>query len=100
MSDFRTISNLRTGLANLRRPRLLMRAARFGLSDYRRERDLRRLVRCGLSPEHTVPSLMSVEAELEETRIAGDASYSVARHIEVLIALLAEAQLLRREGLA
>jgi hypothetical protein len=94
MSDFRMI------LANLRRPRLLMRAARFGLGDYRRERDLRRLVRCGLSPEDTVPSLMSVEAELEETRIAGDASYSVARHIEVLIALLAEAQLLRREGLA
>lgn len=94
MSDFRKI------LANLRRPRLLMCAARFGLEDYRRERDLRRLVRCGLSPEDTVPSLMSVEAELEQTRIAGDASYSVARHIQVLIALLAEAQLLRREGLA
>ena len=93
MSDFRMI------LANLRRPRLLMRAARFGLGDYRRERDLRRLVRCGMSPEDTVPSLMSVEAELEETRLSGDASYSVTRHIEVLIALLAEARLLRREGL-
>jgi hypothetical protein len=93
MSDFRTI------LANLRRPRLLMNAARFGLGDYRRERDLRRLVRCGLSPEDTVPSLISVEAELEETRLAGDATYSVTRHIEVLIALLAEARLLRREGL-
>lgn len=93
MSDFRMI------LANLRRPRLLMRAARFGLGDYRRERDLRRLVRCGMSPEDTVPSLISVEAELEETRLAGDASYSVTRHIEVLIALLAEARLLRREGL-
>jgi hypothetical protein len=93
MSDFRMI------LANLRRPRLLMNAARFGLGDYRRERDLRRLVRCGLSPMETVPSLISVEAELEETRLAGDASYSVTRHIEVLIALLAEARLLRREGL-
>ncbi|NJS38587.1 MAG: hypothetical protein HC783_05740 [Rhodobacteraceae bacterium] len=92
MSDFRMI------LANLRRPRLLMHAARFGLGDYRRERDLRRLVRCGLSPEDTVPSLMSVEAMLEETRLKGDMSYSVARHIEVLIALLAEAQLLRRDG--
>jgi Family of unknown function (DUF6477) len=91
MSDFRMV------LANLRRPRLLMRAARFGLGDYRRERDLRRLVRCGLSPEDTVPTLMSVEAELEETRLAGDMSYSCARHIEVLIALMAEARLLRRE---
>lgn len=92
MSDFRTL------LSNLRRPRLLMHAARFGLGDYRRERDLRRLVRCGMSPEETVPSLMSVEEELEATRLAGAASYSPARHIEVLIALLAEASLLRRQG--
>ena len=83
-------------LASLRRPRLLTHAARFGLGDYRRERDLRRLVRCGDSPEETVPTLLSVEERLEATRQAGDASYSVARHIEVLIALLAEARLLRQ----
>lgn len=85
-----------TLLATLRRPRLLMRAARFGMAEYRRERDLRRYVTGTASPEDTVTSLMSVEARLEATRIAGDAAYSVARHIEVLIALLAEAQLLRR----
>jgi Family of unknown function (DUF6477) len=90
MSDFRAI------LANLRRPRLLMHAARFGLGDYRRERDLRRLVPGSTSPEKTVETLLSVEERLEETRLAGDAGYSVARHIDVLIALLAEAQLLRR----
>ena len=40
----------RTLLATLRRPRLLMRAARFGMTDYRRERDLRRYVdRTGLA---------------------------------------------------
>lgn len=83
-------------LAALRRPRLLMHAARFGLGDYRRDRDLRRLVRSGGSPEETVPSLLSAEEELEATRQAGDASYSVTRHIEVLIALLAEARLLRQ----
>jgi hypothetical protein len=89
MSDFHNV------LSTLRRPRLLMQAARLGLSDYRRDRDLRRLVRCGLSPEETVPSLMTVEEQLEATRLAGDAAYSIARHIEVLIALLAEARLLR-----
>jgi hypothetical protein len=94
MSDFRLM------LANLRRPRLLMHAARFGLGDYRRERDLRRLVDSTASPEVTVPRLLTVEEELEATRVAGDASYSPARHIDVLIALLAEAQLLRRGGLA
>ncbi len=94
------MTDCRTMLASLRRPRLLMRAARFGLVEYRRERDLRRYVAGMASPEDTVSSLMSVEARLEATRIAGDAAYSVARHIEVLIALLAEAQLLRRVSIA
>ena len=89
-----------TLLASLRRPRLLMRAARFGLAEYRRERDLRRYVATATSPEDTVSSLISVEAKFEATRVAGDAGYSVARHIEVLIALLAEAQLLRRATVA
>lgn len=89
------MTDCHTMLETLRRPRLLMRAARFGLAEYRRERDLRRYVDGPASPEDTVNSLMSVEARLEATRIAGDAAYSVARHIEVLIALLAEAQFLR-----
>ncbi|HEY6918456.1 MAG TPA: DUF6477 family protein [Tabrizicola sp.] len=94
------MTDCRTLLETLRRPRLLMRAARFGLAEYRRDRDLRRYVAGVASPEDTVSSLMSVEARLEATRVAGDAAYSVARHIEVLIALLAEAQLLRRGGMA
>jgi hypothetical protein len=94
------MTDCRTLLATLRRPRLLMRAARFGLGEYRRERDLRRYVVGHTSPEDTVSSLITAEAKLEATRIAGDAGYSVARHIEVLIALLAEAQLLRRNGMA
>jgi hypothetical protein len=90
------MTDCRILLATLRRPRLLMRAARFGLAEYRRERDLRRFVTVSASTEDTVTSLISAEARLEATRLKGDISYSVARHIEVLIALLAEAQLLRQ----
>jgi hypothetical protein len=90
------MSDVRTLLANLRRPRLLMRAARFGLGEYRRDRDLRRLLPRAVSSEETLPQLISAEERLEATRLAGDASYSAARHIDVLIALLAEMQLLRR----
>ncbi len=90
MTDFRTL------LSNLRRPRLLIRAARFGMSDYSRERDLRRLGEHSAAPERVVPHLLRTEELLEETRKAGDAGYSVARHIEVLIALMAEARLLPR----
>jgi hypothetical protein len=53
-------------------------------------------VRCGSSPEQTVPCLLDEEERMEGTRLSGDAAYSVARHIDLLIALMAEAQLLRR----
>ena len=90
MSDFRSL------LANLRRPQLLIRAARFGLNDYRRERDLRRLIGHISTPDHAVARLMSEEERLEETRRLGDAGYSVTRHIEILIALICETRLLPR----
>lgn len=90
MTDFRTI------LSNLRRPRLLIRAARFGLEDYRRDRDLRRLLAAPTSPERAVPQLLAEEERLEQIRQTGDISYPVARHIEVLVALMAEVQLLPR----
>lgn len=88
MTDFRAL------LTELRRPRLLIRAARFGLCEYRRERDLRRLIATPATPERTVARLMSEEEQMEETRLRGDACYSVARHIELLIALMAEVRLL------
>lgn len=83
-------------ISNLRRPRLLVRAARLGIADYDRDRDLSRLM--GLartpSPQSAVERLMDEEDKLESTRAMGDASYSVMRHVEILIALMAEARLL------
>lgn len=83
-------------LKNLRRPRLLIRAARHGVMDYNRNRDLQRILRGqGLpGPSRTVPRLMDMEAEFENARRTGDAGYSIMRHIEVLIALMSEARML------
>lgn len=83
-------------LAAIRRPCLLIRAAKFGLTDYRRDRDLKRLTQSVTlpSPGRAVGLLMSEENRLEETRQSGDATYSVSRHIDVLIALMAEARLM------
>jgi hypothetical protein len=91
MTDFRAY------LAELRRPRLLVRAARHGLQDYRRERDLKRLFGgpAPVSPEVTMARLLSEEEQIETTRRTGDARYSIARHIELLIALIAESHLQR-----
>jgi hypothetical protein len=73
MTDFRAL------LADLRRPQLLIRAARCGLADYRRDRDLRRILDAHPSSDRAV------------RRIAG-----LTRHIEVLIALMCEVRLLPR----
>jgi len=83
-------------LSNLKRPRLLIRAARFGLQEYNRDRDLKRVMKTASAPtpQYAVNNLMAEEAELEESRQTGGANYSVARHVEVLIALMAEARLL------
>ncbi|HCQ63916.1 MAG TPA: hypothetical protein DIU07_01495 [Rhodobacteraceae bacterium] len=86
-------------LSRLRRPKLLIRAARFGLDEYNRERDLRRLMRVPAvpAPRTAIPRLIEEEARLEDIRKCGGAAYSPARHVEVLIALMAEARLLPRE---
>lgn len=90
MTDFRTL------LADLRRPRMLIRAARCGLGDYRRDRDLRRLIDGIAPPERAMSRLICEEERIEAIRRSGDASYSVARHIDVLIALMGEVRLLPR----
>ncbi len=102
-----------------RRPRLLLQAARCGLPAYRRDRDLARILRKAARaaaagagqaaepapelgavrpPEATdapapdaLAALVAFEAACETHRRAGLAGYSAARHVEVLIALLAEA---------
>jgi hypothetical protein len=90
MQEFRAV------LSQLRRPRLLVRAARHGLQDYRRDRDLTRLIGAPATrhPEAVLRELFEAEETLEETRRQGDATYSIARHIEVLIAMMAEVRLL------
>ena len=90
MTDFRAL------LADLRRPQLLIRAARLGLADYRRDRDLRRLLDAQPSPIRAVTRLLGEEEVMEATRKSGAVDYSVSRHIEVLIALMAEVSLLPR----
>jgi hypothetical protein len=92
------MTDLRTLMTDFRRPAMLLRAARLGLQDFHRERDLKRLLRtdCTAGPETTLPRLLDAENQLEETRRIGDASYSLCRHIEVLIALMAELRLLRQ----
>lgn len=90
------MSDLTQLLSALRRPRLLIRAARFGQSDYNRNRDLRRLIQTPVAPtpEAALRRLLEAEAEAETSRRSGEAAYNLIRHIELLIAMMAEARLL------
>ncbi len=91
------MQDIHTVLANLHRPRLLMRAARIGAESYRRAGHLPRILGYGVLPRHgdALMRLIDIEAELEELRLGPNATYSISRHVDVLIAIVAEARELR-----
>ena len=84
-------------LQALRRPRLLMRAARIGADDYSRTTHLPRLMGYGVLPRHgaALLKLMELESDLNTQRISGNTSYSLVKHVDVLIAMVGEARVLR-----
>ncbi|WP_338055953.1 DUF6477 family protein [Ruegeria marisrubri] len=84
-----------TQLSTLRRPRLLIRAARIGAREYNRDRHLQRLLGYGTLPipGSALMKLMDMERQVDDLRREEDAAYSLVRHLDLLIALMGEAQL-------
>lgn len=91
-----------TRFSALRRPRLLIRAARAGSDDYARNQHLRRIIGGGELPRHgaALTRLLELEAEVNTQRKAGSAAYSIVRHVDLLIAMMGEARLLRATRLS
>ena len=50
------------------------------------------------SPRAALETLIEEEARIETVRKMGDATYSVSRHIELLVAMMAEARLLPKKA--
>jgi len=88
--------DVRGALARLRRPPLLVRAARLGVSGYVREAALPRLLGGGrLPPAHAaLAQLIEMEGAQDAARRQGRATYRAADHVALLIAVMGEAQLL------
>ncbi|WP_406644695.1 DUF6477 family protein [Aliisedimentitalea scapharcae] len=84
-------------LSSLRRPRLLIRAARIGARDYCRNRHLQRLLGYGAIPRPAAAlmRLVELEREMDDARRAEEAGYSLTRHLDLLIAMMGEAQVLK-----
>ncbi len=91
------MQDLLSMMSALTRPRLLVRAARLGAGDYRRDRHLQRLLGYGALPRpaEALMRLMEIERDHEDRRRCDDAGYSLPRHLDVLIAMMGEAQALR-----
>ncbi len=84
-------------LNDLRRPRLLIRAAREGAQEYCRDSHLKRHLGYGALPRSgpALMKLMEIEGVLNDQRHREDAGYSLIKHVDVLIAMMGEARLLR-----
>lgn len=75
-------------IVNIRRPKILMQAARMCAKGYKRETMLPHLL--GASTARVVERLREREETLEIERHAGTGTYSAQAHVEVLSALIAE----------
>ena len=89
--------DLQTRIARLKRPPLLARAARFGVDDYRRSIHLRRILETEQLPKHgaALIQLLEREAAMDTLRKERSVHYRPAHHVDVLIAILGEARLMR-----
>ncbi|WP_226621264.1 DUF6477 family protein [Alloyangia pacifica] len=89
------MQDLQSRLDGLRRPRLLVRAARHGADDYRRDACLPRLLGTPYPARHgaALLRLMELETALDHSRRGRAASYAAARHVELLAAIIGEARL-------
>lgn len=81
----------------IRRPSLLIQAARLGVTDYRRDVHLRRLLEAPRLPRSgdALCQLMEIEQHMNDQRMRRAAGYSVTRHVDLIIAMMGEARILR-----
>ncbi|MGB3554219.1 MAG: DUF6477 family protein [Jannaschia sp.] len=81
-------------LNGLKRPGLLVDAASHGTIQYQRRRDLRRMLRAAIppTPRAALEKLLPIEADLEKRRRDRATTYSFPRHVDILVALMAEAR--------
>ena len=78
-------------IVNIRRPKILLHAARICAKGYKRETMLPRLL--GASTARVVEVLRVQEEGLEGERRARIGTYSAQVHVEVLSALMAECKI-------
>ena len=84
-----------TNAETLRRPSLLIRAARLCADGYSRDRHLNRLLAAEDSPQPgtALERLLALEEDMDSQRRRAQSGYSPIRHVELLSAVIAEIRL-------
>ncbi len=84
-------------MSQLRRPHFLIRAAKAGAEEYTRDQHLKRLFGGRKSHHYSaaLSELIELEKGLDQQRRTSAAAYSIVKHVDLLTAMLGEAQLLR-----
>ena len=82
-------------LNELRRPPLLIRAARLAQPDYERSKALKELFpgRSIKGSRQAIILLLDEEADQNSARLDDPGRYDLSRHVKIMIALLGEARL-------
>ena len=93
------MQHFRNPLESLRRPRLLIAAARHGLADHDRKRALKRLIGRDIAADGIwyLDELLRLESLQNDLRLDRDGRYSIAHHVDLLVAVIAE-HLAMRDG--
>ena len=88
------MQDIQTQLKRLKRPPLLVRAARAGQQEYLRKRHLRQVLPewSGGPDGKLLMQLLSLESDYNALRTKGVADYQPRHHVMILIALQAEAR--------
>lgn len=89
------MKDIGTHINELRRPKLLVRAALHGVETYDRVKHLTRYMPVDPAPGPGVAlmKLFEFEREMNDARLAKTGTYVPSQHIDVLVAIMAEAQL-------
>ncbi len=83
----------------MKRPKILLLAAKVGLKTYSRNKELKRLFKTRTVPQppHALRMLRIREMYLEKARKKGKAAYDMKLHIQVMTALLQELYLVPKK---
>ncbi|MDO6725469.1 DUF6477 family protein [Cognatishimia sp. 1_MG-2023] len=91
------MQDVHTMLRQFNRPKLLVRAAKAAAVDYERPVHLARLLRAKTLPGHAeaIINLLELEHTHNEMRRQKHLGYSPIAHVDVMIAIVGEAQLMQ-----